>query len=579
MSHTFRVWALAAQRVRLHHNGEESDMRVGDGGWWELAVESAAPGDRYGFSIDGGDPLPDPRSPAQPDGVHGLSQLVDHSAFPWTDAGWHGSPLRNAVIYELHVGTFTPEGTFASAIERLDHVRDLGVTAVELMPMAQFAGSRGWGYDGVDLFAPHSAYGGPDGLKQLVDACHARGLAVVIDAVYNHVGPEGNYLGSYAPYFTDRYATPWGQAFNLDGEDSDWVREFIVDNALMWLRDYHCDGLRLDAVHAITDTSATHILEELATRVEALGDELGRDLWIIAESDANDPRLVSERRLGGYGLHAQWNDNFHHALHAALSGERNGYYLDFGSLDDVATALRQAFVYTGQYSHFRRRSFGRSIGEMPLARFVGYAQNHDQVGNRAAGDRLNALVTPGRMRIAAALTLLAPSVPLLFQGEEWGAGTPFQYFTDFGDPQVQRAVSEGRRSEFREFGWRPEDVPDPQAVATFERSKLRWDEVGEPEHDAMLRWYRALIALRRALALGDCFPSSVRSWCDNTRRALFLEVAGLLVACNLGGDALTVREAAGRPLMLVSQPVLNETAWTLVPDSVAVWGEAPATGA
>ncbi|HYL71812.1 MAG TPA: malto-oligosyltrehalose trehalohydrolase, partial [Candidatus Dormibacteraeota bacterium] len=462
MSHTFRVWAPSAGHVTLQLDGAQHAMTEAGDGWWEAAPDGAAPGGRYGFSIDGGEALPDPRSPSQPEGVHGLSQLVDHASFAWSDSGWRGFPLREAVMYELHIGTFSPEGSFSAAIEHLDHLVALGVNAVELMPVAEFAGARGWGYDGVDLFAPHSAYGGPDGLKQLVDACHAHGLAVVMDVVYNHVGPEGNHLGAFGPYFTDSYATPWGQAWNFDGPDSDAVRDFIVDNAVMWLRDYHCDGLRLDAVHAIIDTSATHILEDLSVRVEALRDELGRELWVIAESDANDPRLVMERRLGGYGLHATWNDNFHHALHAALTGERTGYYLDFGSLTDVCTALRQAFVYTGQYSPFRRRRFGRSIGEMPLARFAGYAQNHDQVGNRAAGERLSALVSRGRMRVAAALTLLSPFVPLLFQGEEWAASTPFQYFTDFDDRRLRRAVSEGRRSEFRDFGWRPEDVPDPQ---------------------------------------------------------------------------------------------------------------------
>jgi maltooligosyltrehalose trehalohydrolase len=573
VTHTFRVWAPDAHQVDVDVRGSRYALVRDDWGWWTAGVADAGPGDDYQFIVDGGDALPDPRSSFQPGGVHGPSRLIDHGAYVWNDAGWRGFALRDAVIYELHTGTFTQAGTFDGVVERLDHLVTLGVNAIELMPVGEFAGVRGWGYDGVDLFAPHHAYGGPEALKRLVDACHARGVAVVIDVVYNHVGPEGNYLGMFGPYFTKRYATPWGDAMNYDGPDSDEVRAFVIDNALMWLRDYHCDGLRLDAVHEIVDTSATHILEEVVTRVEALRDEVGRELWVIAESDLNDPRLVRDRVLGGYGVSAQWSDNFHHAVHALLTGESNGYYADFGSPNDVCTALRQGFVYTGQYSHFRRRRFGRPVGELPLHRFLGYAQNHDQVGNRAAGDRLCQVVSAGRARIAAALALLAPFVPLLFQGEEWAASTPFQYFTDFGDRALQQAVSAGRRHEFRDFGWAPEAVPDPTALETFTRSRLLWEEVSRREHAAMLDWYRALIALRKATPrLRESLPAEVRAWHDEDRSLLFYENAGLFMVCNLGNAPADIGEAAGSQLVLSSAPLGDHAGvWRCPPDAVAVW--------
>ena len=349
---TFRVWAPRAERVDLEIDGASPvPMVPAHGGWFEAEADATD----YAFRLDGGPPRPDPRSPWQPNGVDGPSRVVDHAAFPWTDQAWKGLHLPSAVVYELHVGTFTPEGTFDAVIERLDHLVELGVDTVELMPVAEFPGDRGWGYDGVDLYAPHHAYGGPDGFKRLIDACHGRGIAVILDVVYNHLGPSGNFLPEFAPYFTDRYATPWGEAVNLDGPDSDEVRRFFVDNALMWLRDYHVDGLRLDAVHAIVDTSAIHLLEQLAVEVADLSTHVGRPLWLVAESDLNDPRLIWPREVGGYGLDAQWSDDFHHALHAVLTGERSGYYADFGSLSQVATALQRAYVFAGGHSPFRRR--------------------------------------------------------------------------------------------------------------------------------------------------------------------------------------------------------------------------------
>ncbi|MDQ1711466.1 MAG: maltooligosyltrehalose trehalohydrolase [Frankiaceae bacterium] len=533
------VWAPYASSVLLDANGTRTPMVRGDGGWWRSA-EPLPPGTDYGFVLDGSDDvLPDPRSPRQPDGVHGRSRTVDHAAFAWTDAGWSRPPLAGAVVYELHVGTFTPEGTFDAAIAHLPHLANLGVTAVELLPVNAFPGTHGWGYDGVGLWAPHEPYGGPDGLKRLVDACHAAGLAVVLDVVYNHLGPSGNYLGRFGPYFTDRYRTPWGPAVNYDDEGSHEVREFVVGNARMWVRDYHVDGLRLDAVHAIFDQSATHVLEELTARVDA---------WVIAESDLNDPRVVTPRGpRNGLGCDAQWSDDFHHALHAALTGERDGYYADFGPLAHVAKALEGAYVYDGQHSAYRGRRHGRPVADLPATAFLGYLQDHDQVGNRALGERSSHLLSPGLLKVGAALVLTAPFVPMLFMGEEWGASTPWQYFTDHDDPGLADAVRKGRREEFRAFGWDPDDVPDPQDPATFARSRLRWDEVTEPAHADLLDWHRRLIALRRGVpALTDgCLAQATF---DEAARTLVVERGDVVVLANLGGEPRTF-DAAGEVLL------------------------------
>jgi maltooligosyltrehalose trehalohydrolase len=499
VSHTFRVWAPRAERsVDVLIGDDRHPMERIGAGWWSATVDGAAPGTRYLFSIDGGPGRPDPRSAFQPEGIDGPSEVVDHASFEWTDSSWRGVPFASSVIYELHVGTFTADGTFDAAIERLPHLRELGIDLIELLPVAEFSGDRGWGYDGVDLYAPHHAYGGPAGLKRLVDAAHAQGIGVILDVVYNHLGPAGNYLGEYGPYFTDKYSTPWGMAVNVDAPGSDESRRFFLDNALMWLRDYHVDGLRLDAIHAIIDMSAVHLLEQMSMEVEALEVELGRDLFLIAETDLNNPRIVQRREVGGYGIDAQWNDDFHHCLHTLLTGELAGYYESFGKVEQLATSYRRGFVFAGEYDPHRGRSHGRPPVGLPAWRFLGYLQNHDQIGNRAQGDRSSHLLNPDQLRLAAGLVLTAPFVPMLFQGEEWGASTPFQYFTDHHDPDLGRAVSEGRRSEFSYFGWSPDDVPDPQDAATFERSKLLWDEVtGEP-HASLLDWHRQLISLRRS---------------------------------------------------------------------------------
>jgi maltooligosyltrehalose trehalohydrolase len=515
-------------------------MVEGERGWWVVEADGE-PGDDYGFRLDGSGPLPDPRSPWQPDGVDGMSRLVDHDAFGWTDDGWRGLALAGAVLYELHVGTFSPEGTFDGVIGRLDHLVDLGVDAVELLPVGQFSGDRNWGYDGVDLYAPHAGYGGPDGLKRLVDACHAKGLGVILDVVYNHLGPEGNHLARFGPYFTDFYATPWGRAVNYDRAGSDEVRRFVIDNALQWLRHYHLDGLRLDAVHAIIDTSATHVLAELAEEVERLAATAGKPLFLIGESDLNDPKVITDRSVGGWGLDAQWSDNFHHALHAVLTGEREGYYEDFGSLADLAEAFEGAWVRPGRYSAHRDRVHGRPHGGLPGWRFLAYSQNHDQVGNRAAGDRPTATLSPGRARIAAALTLLSPFVPMLFQGEEWGASTPFQYFTSHEDHELGRAVAQGRRSEFAAFGWKPEDVPDPQDQATFARSKLDWRELEQAPHRELLDWYRALLRLRRTVPdLGAGPLTAVYATADEASGRLVVRRGRAVIDVDLAADAMRV---------------------------------------
>jgi maltooligosyltrehalose trehalohydrolase len=586
--HTFGVWAPAAQSVevvleggrRLAMGPEEAGRGPG-GGWWTGVDTKAGAGTRYRFALDGGEPRPDPRSPWQPEGIDGPSAVVDHSAYRWGDAGWRGIHLPSALIYELHVGTFSEEGTFAGVTRHLDHLVALGVDAIELMPVAEFSGDHGWGYDGVDLWAPHHAYGGPEGLKQLVDACHARGLAVVMDVVYNHLGPAGNHLAEFGPYFTDRYSTPWGQAVNFDGPGSYGVRDFVVGNALMWLRDYHCDGLRLDAVHAIFDSSAIHILEEVALRVGELAGWLGRRLFVIAESDLNDPRLVRSREAGGYGLDAQWSDDFHHALHAVLTGEGDGYYADFGSLSDLAKALEGAYVYDGRYSVYRQRVHGRPIGSLPGSRFLGYLQDHDQVGNRALGERSATLMSAGRLRVGMGLVMTSPFVPMLFQGEEWGATTPFRYFTDHRDPSLASAVRHGRRREFAAFGWDPSQVPDPQDPATFSASKLDWSPEGGPSSpagQAMLAWTRELVGLRRSwpeLAGGGL--DRVEVSVDEEAGWLRMRRGRLVVAANLGlAMARVPLEGGDWALVARSEDEVGLVAGAMVlaPDTLGVAGPA-----
>ncbi len=562
---TFRVWAPEAKAAsvivaRPDDPGEPRavDLTAGEGGWWSADVPDADPetdrargADRnpadidYAFRLDGGlDELPDPRSGWQPYGVHGRSRLVDHARFRWTDTAWRGVPLAGSVLYELHIGTFTPEGTFDAAIGRLGHLVELGVDAVELLPCAAYPGEHGWGYDGVDLFAVHDPYGGPDGLKRFVDAAHAHGIGVVMDVVYNHLGPDGNYLSRFGPYFTGEYATPWGAAVNLDGPGSDEVRRFILDNATMWLRDYHCDGLRLDAVHTLLDRRAVHLLEDITATTHRLSAALGRAMFVVAESDLNDPRVVIPVDAGGLGMDGQWCDDVHHALWATLSGERQGYYADFGSLPTLAKAMEQVFVHNGTFSTFRGRRHGRPVSAgVPRHRFVTFLQDHDQIGNRAIGDRAGASLSPGLLRVGAALLLTSPFTPMLFMGEEWGATTPWCFFTDHVDPALAEAVRTGRRAEFVAHGWGADQVPDPQDPATFHASKLRWSQAdGAGAADpGLLDWYRRLIALRRAEGdLTDASAAATRCAYDPDGRWFALYRGMVAVVANLSAGRVTV---------------------------------------
>lgn len=577
--HQFAVWAPFAKRVSVNLNGVARIMEGPDPRqWWRLSAHDAGHGAEYGFVIDDDQKIyPDPRSKWQPNGVHALSRVYDQDAFSWTDERFQAPPLAGSVIYELHIGTFTLEGTFDAAIRKLDHLFDLGVTHIELMPVAAFEGICGWGYDGVALYAVHEPYGGPDGLKRFVDAAHAKGLAVLLDVVYNHFGPTGNYTGKFGPYVTDAHHTPWGGAVNLEGAGSNEVRRFFCDNALMWMRDFHIDGLRIDAVHAFIDRSAIHFLEQLAREVEALEAALSHCLVLIAESDLNNPRVVTPREAGGLGMDAQWSDDFHHALFAVLNPkEKIGYYADFGSLAELAKALEHTFVYDGIYSNYRRCIHGRPTGALSQHRFLGYIQTHDQVGNRAAGDRISHIAGIERAKIAAAIFLLSPFVPMLFQGEEWAASSPFQYFADHDDPELARLVSEGRRREFSAFGWTPESIPDPESPATFEASKLRWQEVNEQRHAEMLEWYRALIRLRRSTpCLNDGAVGNVHVTYDERAKWIRMERGTIITICNLGEQEklFPISQSSNVILASRSEIEVGEHGVNLPPDTIVVLRE------
>jgi len=556
--HKFTIWAPDASKVGVKIGDVTSPLDGPDKhGWWSASMREAGVGTDYGFVI-GDDPQawPDPRSEWQPNGVHGLSRVYDQTTFKWSDKGWSAPALSHAVIYELHVGTFTSGGTFDSAIEKLGYLVELGITHVELMPVAAFPGGQGWGYDGVALFAVTEQYGGPDGLKRLVDACHARGLAVLLDVVYNHFGPVGNYSGKYGPYITEKHHTPWGGAINFEGEGSDEVRRFFCDNALMWMGEYHIDGLRLDAVHEYIDRSAVHFMEQLSSETRALSAKLGRRLVLIAESDLNDPRVVTPQDEGGYGLDAQWSDDFHHSLFTVLTsdGEGKGYYSDFGTMEKLAKALTKNFVQDGAYSQYRRRSHGRPADDLSPHHFLGYIQNHDQIGNRAVGDRVDQTVGFDRAKVAAAIVLTAPFIPMIFQGEEYASSTPFQYFADHEDPEMAKSVKKGRQSEFAAFGWNPEEIPDPESAETFLRSKLNWEEIHKGRHEEMLDWYRKLIQLRRgSVSLNDGAVGHVRATFDEKRRWLMFERGAVTVMCNLGSEKVEIPHSRRGQLLLASK--------------------------
>ncbi|OBE92370.1 malto-oligosyltrehalose trehalohydrolase [Mycobacterium sp. 852002-10029_SCH5224772] len=570
----FGVWAPKPELVRLDVDGRVHAMTRSADGWWHASVDTV-PDARYGYLLDD-DPtvLPDPRSPRQPDGVHARSQLWDPDAATWTDTGWAGRPVEGAVIYELHLGTFTEAGTLDSAIDKLDYLVNLGIDFVELMPVNSFAGSHGWGYDGVLWYSVHEPYGGPDALVRFVDACHAKGLGVLIDAVFNHLGPSGNYLPRFGPYLSSA-SNPWGEGINIADADSDEVRRYIIGCALRWMRDFHADGLRLDAVHALVDTTAIDILEELATETDWLAQQLGRPLSLIAESDLNDPRLVTPRDRRGYGLTAQWADDIHHAVHTAVSGERQGYYADFGSLATLARTLRHGFFHAATYSSFRRRRHGRPLDTteksgIPATRLVAYTCTHDQVGNRALGDRPSQNLTGGQLAIKAVLTLGSPYTAMLFMGEEYGASTPFQFFSSHPEPELARATAEGRKAEFAEHGWDADEIPDPQDPETFARSKLNWGEVDAGEHARLRRLYRDLIALRRADPdLADPWLEHLTVDYDEDQGWIAMARGRLRIVCNLSAEPVRV-PLSGDVVLAWDEPAVDADGAVLQGHSFAI---------
>jgi maltooligosyltrehalose trehalohydrolase len=574
----FAVWAPVPERVRVQVDGAVHDMRRDDDGWWRAEV-AAGPEADYGFLLgDDEKRYPDPRSRRQPDGVHGLSRRFDPAAHPWGDGAWHGRPLAGGVVYEMHVGTFTPEGTLDAAIDRLGHLVDLGVDFVELLPVNGFDGTHNWGYDGVLWYTVQESYGGPAAYQRFVDACHQRGLGVIQDVVYNHLGPSGNYLPLFMPVFSEGGPNPWGSSINLSGPDSDEVRRYVLDNALMWLRDMHVDGLRLDAVHALVDERATHVLEEMAQEVDRLSVAEGRPLTLIAESDLNDPRMVTPRAAGGTGIDAQWSDDFHHAVFATLTGEASGYYADFAAagLSGVAKTLTGAYFHDGTWSSFRRRHHGRPVdtARLPGWKFLGYLQDHDQIGNRAVGDRVSATLSPDLLAVGATVVLTSPFTPMLFMGEEWGASTPWQFFTSHTDPEIGRATAEGRKAEFAEHGWDADEVPDPQDPETFTRSKLDWSELDREPHARLLQVHRSLLALRRAHPdLVDPDLSAVEVGWDDEDRLLVVHRGALRVVANLSGEAREVdldRPATGVLFATGDEPTVDGDTVTLPAESAAV---------
>lgn len=521
---TFHVWAWNAARVEVHLLSSDRyiEMRRDSAGYFTCAVPEVQAGERYLYRLDGAQERPDPASKSQPEGVHGPSQVVD-DAFPWNDNAWNPPTLRNSVMYELHIGTFTPEGTFEAVINHLPYLKDLGITTLQIMPVVEFPGARNWGYDGVQLYAPHHAYGGVQGLKRLVNACHQSGLAVMLDVVYNHLGPEGNYLWDYGPYFTDRYRSTWSDSVNLDGPQSDHVRRFFIENAIYWLESFHIDGLRLDAIHALYDFTARPFVQELAAAIHDWAARSNRRVHVIAESHHSDRRLTLPREANGLGLDGQWLDDLHHALHVALTGEQEGYYADYGDFGLLVKVLQESFACTGQYSRVWQRRHGTSARDIPADRFVVATQTHDQVGNRMLGQRLSQLTDFDGLKLAAALLICSPYVPMLFMGEEYGETAPFLYFVSHGDPDLVAAVRRGRAAEFADFKWAGEP-PDPQSEATFAQSKLDHDLRQGGQHAVLFSLYRDLLSLRHAYsALRNPDRDATRVFADPARQVLCLE--------------------------------------------------------
>ncbi|MFK0001893.1 malto-oligosyltrehalose trehalohydrolase [Paenarthrobacter sp. NPDC090522] len=574
----FDVWAPNAASVTLLADGREYPMEqnhdAGARGWWRAPADIVVgDGASYGYKVDGEGPFPDPRSRRQPDGVHGLSATFDATVHEWQDQAWKGRGLKGALIYEMHLGTFTPEGTLEAAAGKLDYLVELGVDFIELLPVNAFNGVHNWGYDGVLWYAVHEAYGGPAAYQRFVDAAHQAGLGVIQDVVYNHLGPSGNYLPKFGPYLKSGEGNTWGDSVNLDGQDSDGVRRYILENAAMWLRDYHVDGLRLDAVHALRDERAVHILEDFGALGDRIEAETGIPRTLIAESDLNNPRLIYPRKDNGYGLAGQWSDDFHHALHVNLSGETTGYYGDFDSLAVLAKVLEHGFLHDGSYSSFRGRHHGRPIRHdlaHPSALVV-CLQNHDQIGNRAIGDRLTETLSDGKLAIGAVLTMTSPFTPMLFMGEEFAASTPWQFFTSHPEPDLGKATAEGRIKEFERMGWDPAVVPDPQDPETFLRSKLKWEEAGEGRHARLLGLYRDLAQLRREnpeLVDGGFSETAVEF--DEDEHWLQFSRGGVRVVCNFGAEALETPVEGSLLLSTDHEAALNEGKLTLPGESAAV---------
>jgi maltooligosyltrehalose trehalohydrolase len=556
--HEFKIWAPLPKTVKLKHGDVVSPMEGPDAkGWWRLRVPEAQCGLDYGYLIDD-DPTvyPGPRSEWLPDSVHAMSRLYDHSSFKWNDHHWPGRPLLGSILYELHVGTFSDEGTFDGAIPHLNYLVELGITHIEIMPVNDFEGDHGWGYDGVELFAVSESYGGPDSLKRFVDACHARGIGVILDVVYNHFGPTGNYATKFGPYLNDKHKTPWGAAVNFDEGGSDEVRRFFCDNAMMWLRDYHIDGLRLDAVHEFYDRSAVNFMEQLSAEVERLGATLGRKLVLIAESDLNDPKLIKPREAGGYGMDAQWSDDFHHALFTLIHDAEPGvgYYGDFGKMEYLAKSLKRAFVFDGQYSAYRKHSHGRPSDGLSAQHFICFDQNHDQVGNRAHGERLEHLVGIDAAKVSLGLLMTAPFIPMLFMGEEFAASTPFMFFADHSDDELAQKVTEGRKREFAAFGFQHGEVPDPEDVGTFNASKLNWSEINEGKHGEMLAWVKSLIQLRRStVSLNDADLGHMDVQFDGKMMSLTMTRGSVRTLLNLGKAPVVLPVLEGEQVRLATR--------------------------
>jgi maltooligosyltrehalose trehalohydrolase len=575
-SSTVKVWAPLAEKVNVVVDGAFLPLQKSDYGYWELITGKVKPGSRYRFAIDDKDPLPDPASVLQPEGVHGPSEAVRLQDFHWSDKQWINLPLSSYLIYEIHTGTFSPEHNFKGIIGKLDHLTQLGVTAIEIMPVGQFPGERNWGYDGVYPFAVQNSYGGAAGLQQLVNECHSRGIAVVLDVIYNHLGPEGNYLGEFGPYFTEKYKTPWGKALNFDDAWCDGVRNYFIENALMWFRDFHIDALRMDAVHAIKDFSPTHIVKELKLHVSELSGKTGKPYYLIAEMDLNDPVFINPVEEGGYGVDAQWIDEFHHALRVSAGQPREGYYSDFNGIEHLAKSFNTAYVYDGQFSSHRKKFFGAKTSN-PGHQFVVFSQNHDHTGNRMLGERTSQLVSFEMCKLLAGAVLVSPFIPMLFMGEEYAESNPFQYFISHTDEELAALVNKGRREEFSSFKWQG-DPPDPRLEQTFNNSMLQWNLLKEERNKEMFDFYKSIISLKKSQpALRSTDRSGCKACADSERQLVYVERESddQQVYCILNfstGHQEFAMQGSGWQLLLNSSTMKENKDGQIQPESIRIYG-------